>query len=275
LNHVDAKGINSLATLVSENGRSFIRRYLLDFGSALGSAAVGPREGWEGFEPLVERPTDIAKRAMTFGFLIPKWRTMAWYEAPSIGRIPVSHDSWDPQAWAPHILSGAFRHMRLDDAFWAAEKLTFITDDMIDAAIAEGEFDDPDAERALARMIRERRDRILQTYLPALNPVTQLTLGADGLRFDNLAVTSGVAAPPERYHAAWFAFDNATGDTSPLGETAAPTSPLPLPEPLSRTGFIKVEIDARGGPAAWANPVTAHFRRRGSEWQLVGFVRMP
>ena len=50
LNHVDAKGINSLSSLITENGRSFIRHYLLDFGSALGSAAVGPREGWEGYE---------------------------------------------------------------------------------------------------------------------------------------------------------------------------------------------------------------------------------
>ncbi len=54
LNHVDAKGINSLSSLITENGRSFIRHYLLDFGSALGSAAIGPREGWEGYEALVE-----------------------------------------------------------------------------------------------------------------------------------------------------------------------------------------------------------------------------
>ena len=62
LNHVDAKGINSLSSLITENGRSFIRNYLLDFGSALGSAAVGPREGWEGYEALVEQPGEIGKR---------------------------------------------------------------------------------------------------------------------------------------------------------------------------------------------------------------------
>src|SRR6185295_12899210 len=41
LNHVDAKAINSLDTLVSENGRHVVRHYLLDFGSALGSGGVG------------------------------------------------------------------------------------------------------------------------------------------------------------------------------------------------------------------------------------------
>ena len=41
LNHVDAKAINSLDMLVTENGRSFVRHNLIDFGSALGSGGVG------------------------------------------------------------------------------------------------------------------------------------------------------------------------------------------------------------------------------------------
>jgi hypothetical protein len=42
LNHVDAKAINSLDTLITENGRSYVRHHLLDFGSALGSGGIGP-----------------------------------------------------------------------------------------------------------------------------------------------------------------------------------------------------------------------------------------
>ena len=48
LNHVDAKAINSLDMLVTENGRSFVRHYLVDFGSALGSGGVGPADYWAG-----------------------------------------------------------------------------------------------------------------------------------------------------------------------------------------------------------------------------------
>jgi hypothetical protein len=275
LNHVDAKGINSLATLITEDGRSFIRRYLLDFGSALGSAAVGPREGWEGYEALFEAPGLIARRALTFGFLVPDWRTMRWYESPAIGRVPASHEHWDPQAWTPHIMGGAFRHMRMDDAFWAAQKLTFITDDMIDAVVHEGDFGNAEAERELARTIRERRNRILQTYLPAVNPVTSPALdGRGGLRFTNAAVAAGVASAPSGYRAAWFAFDNATGESTPIGETDAPASPLPAPT-LPDSGFVKVEIRAMGGPAAWEDPVTAYFRRADGNWVPVGFERMP
>ena len=58
LNHVDAKAINSLDTLITDNGRSYVRHHLLDFGSSLGSAGVGPADYWEGAEYLVE-PRDI------------------------------------------------------------------------------------------------------------------------------------------------------------------------------------------------------------------------
>src|SRR5204863_6939255 len=54
VNHVDAKAINSLDTLVTENGRSFVRHHLLDFGSALGSGALGPTAYYAGAENIVE-----------------------------------------------------------------------------------------------------------------------------------------------------------------------------------------------------------------------------
>ena len=48
LNHVDSKSINTFDALVSEGQRAFVRHYLLDFGSTLGSAGVYPREPFEG-----------------------------------------------------------------------------------------------------------------------------------------------------------------------------------------------------------------------------------
>src|SRR4029078_1256317 len=78
LNHVDAKSINSLDMLVTENGRSYVRHNLIDFGSALGSGGVAPADYWEGAEYLVQ-PREIGKRMIGFGFAMPKWRTMPFY----------------------------------------------------------------------------------------------------------------------------------------------------------------------------------------------------
>ncbi len=275
LNHVDAKGINSLSSLVTENGRSFIRHYLLDFGSALGSAAVGPREGWEGYEALVEQPGEIGRRVLSFGFRIPKWRTQDYYESPSIGRLPTDHGDWDPETWWPHITNAAFRHMRSDDTFWAATKLAAIDGDMIKAAVAEGQFGDPAAEAFLAGAIADRRLRILQAFLPKVNPLVDLAIGPEGrLTFRNLAVDAAVADRAPGYRALWYTFDNLTDTARLVATTEETQSPLQMPA-MPASEFIKVDISAVGGPEAWARPISAYFRRNNSGWALVGLERLP
>ncbi|HSP06220.1 MAG TPA: hypothetical protein VLR94_03540, partial [Acidobacteriota bacterium] len=86
-NHVDSKAINSLDTLVTEDGNSHVRHNLLDFGSTLGSAALFPREAWEGYEYLFENPKPIGKDLATAGFHVEPWRRIPMYESRSIGRL--------------------------------------------------------------------------------------------------------------------------------------------------------------------------------------------
>ncbi len=275
LNHVDAKGINSLSSLITENGRSFIRHYLLDFGSALGSAAVGPREGWEGYEALVEQPGEIGKRALSFGFRIPQWRTQDYVESPAIGRLPLDHAEWDPESWWPHITNAAFRHMRPDDTFWAAQKLAAISNDMITAAVAEGRFSDPASEALLTKAIVDRRLRILQAFLPKVNPVIDPAIDDQGhLSFRNLAVEAAVADRVPGYRVLWYTFDNLTDRATLIDTTEETQSPFPMPA-MPASEYIKVDILAVGGPEAWTRPVSAYFRRIGGGWTLVGFERLP
>jgi hypothetical protein len=275
LNHVDAKGINSLSSLITENGRSFIRHYLLDFGSALGSAAVGPREGWEGYEALVEQPGEIGKRVLSFGFKVPVWRTQEYFESRAIGRLPRDHSEWDPETWWPHITNAAFRHSRPDDTFWAATKLAAITDDMIRAAVAEGQFGDAASEQFLAKAIIDRRLRILQTFLPKINPIVDPAIDREGrLTFRNAASDLAVADRAPGYRALWYTFDNATDRATLVATTEETQSPMLMPE-MPAADYIKVDLLAIGGPEAWTKPVSAYFRRNSGNWILVGFERQP
>jgi hypothetical protein len=275
LNHVDAKGINSLSALITENGRSFIRHYLLDFGSALGSAAIGPREGWEGYEALVEQPSDIGWRTLSLGFKIPIWRTQDYFESPAIGRLPRDHATWNPETWWPHITNAAFRHSRPDDTFWAATKLLAISEDMIRAAVAEGQFGDPASEAFLAQAIIDRRLRILQTYLAKVNPIVDPALDAQGrLTFRNAATEAAVADRAPAYRALWYTFDNRADRATLVATTEETQGPMLMP-PMATSDYIKVDIAAVGGPDAWSRPVSAYFRRNSSGWTLVGFERQP
>jgi hypothetical protein len=278
LNHVDAKSINSLDVMVTEGGKSYIRHYLLDFGSALGSAAVAPRDYFEGYETLIEPPKEIGKRALSFGFRIPRWRTVDFYTSPAIGRLPADHTDWDPDLWTPRFPNAAFLRARGDDKFWAARKVQGITPEMIAAAVREGQFTDKTAAEFLAKAINDRRKMILGRYLPAVNPVVDVSLDSPGtLSFANAAVQAGVAQAPGEYLVTWSSFDNASSTAMEIGQTqGGDRQAAPAGLPAASGSYVRVAIGAgAGAPEAWKRPAHAFFRRDTAGWTLVGFERMP
>jgi hypothetical protein len=277
LNHVDAKAINSLDVLVTENGRSFLRHYLIDFGSALGSGGVGPADYWAGSEYLLQ-PRDVAKQIVSFGFSVPKWRTMPFYEARAIGRLPRRNADFNPDLWKPRVPNQAFLHARSDDKFWAAQRLAALTTEMIRAAVRMGDFGDPAAEEFLVRTLADRRDTIGRAYLTGVNPIAEPTLDTVGtLTFKNAAVDADFARTPRGYRAVWSTFDNATHQAELIGETASTTSQIAAPKrlPGSEGAFVKVDVSAVGSAhVAWETPARAYFRLSRGGWTLVGLERM-
>ena len=278
LDHVDAKAINSLDTLVTRDGRSFVRHNLIDFGSTLGSGGVAPSEMWEGSEYMFE-PKAVAKRIIGFGLNAPSWQRVAYYETPSIGRMAAHNANFDPRTWKPRVPNQAFMHARPDDQFWAATKLMAISTEMIRAAVRTGEFNDPQAEAFLVRALAERRDAIGRTFLTGVNPIVNPALSADGeLTFANAAVDADFTHAPREYRAVWASFDNASRASRVLGVSASPETTVQAPFALPATdgAFLKVQLSSDGAAFdAWSVPVDAYFQRRQGTWHLVGFERLP
>jgi hypothetical protein len=285
VNHTDAKAINSLDTLVTENGRSLVRHNLIDFNAALGSAGIGLRERRDGYEYLAE--TGVSKKALpAFGFAYRKWMTIDYPEVRGIGRFESAR--FKPEEWRPRVPNPAYVRSRADDTFWAARKLMALSDDLIRTAVRAGKFSDPKAEELLTKLLIERRDKIGGAWLTPVNPIVDPALSADGaLTFGNAAVKYGLAKPPAKYVAVWNRFDNDTGNVERVGESegtgerlTAPAGALTRTRPEStRPGggmFIRVDIRAEGGThPSWASPVHAYFRNVADGWKLVGFERMP
>jgi hypothetical protein len=276
LNHVDAKAINSLDMLITQNGRSFVRHNLIDFGSTLGSGGVGPADYWEGAQYLVE-PAGIGRQLIGFGFAYPTWHTAPFYESRSVGRLPMHNASFNPDTWKPRVPNQAFLHAREDDKFWAAQKLIALKTDLLRAAVRAGDFRDSTSEEFLVQALAERRDAIARTYLTAINPIADPVLDADGtLSFRNAAVDADLARAPEGYRATWSTFDNATRQTTRIAETTSRTTTMTIKGLPNTAGvFIKVELSAIGGSnESWHDPVQGYFRYIDGGWKLVGFERL-
>jgi len=278
LNHVDCKAINSLDTLITDNGKSFVRHNLLDFSSALGSGSIYAHDYWEGYEQIVEEKSHIGKDAISFGFLIEPYRTAPFFLSRAIGRLPSNYQSWNPDTWLPRATNAAFVRARADDKFWAARKVMAIDNDMIRAAVQSGQFNDPKSEEFLVTALAERRDAIGRNYLTAINPVVEPVLDdAGALTFGNAAVDAGFAKAPQNYQAIWYSFDNATGQSVKIGETSAGGARIQAPAGLAMDAgsFIRIEISARSAEyPSWETPVQAYFKHVENEWKLIGFERM-
>lgn len=276
-NHVDSKSINSLDTLVHEEGRTIVRHHLIDFGATLGSASIKPREYDEGHHFVVDRDETL-KGILGFGFYIPSFHRIDYPDFHAVGYF--SAEGFDPAAWKPRIPNPAFLRARPDDTFWAARRVMAFTDEMIRAAVRTGQYSDPAAEQYIADTLIARRDAIGRAWLTDVNPVIDPELDRSGtLRFGNAAVMAGVAPAPASYEITWHTFDNATGATEPIGAPVAATggqATAPAALPAGAGSFVRVDIAAVDPPhPSWAAPVHAYFRRDATGWKLVGFERLP
>ncbi len=271
-NLTDLKAANSIDTLVTENGKTVIKHYLQDVGSTFGMCNDFHEWdlSWEYFLDLARS----RKRLFTLGFGLSPWQTVDYIEYPSVGKFEGT--VWDPRTWRPQTPTTAYMELRDDDAFWAARRIAAFTDDLIRAAVHVGEFSDPAAEKYLADVLIQRRDKIKSIYLTAVNPIVNPRLDASGLTFENAAVTGGVANGGVAYRANWMTFDNATGATKPIAETKSATTTLAAPAGLPSNGFVAVDIaaDADNYPT-WKQPVRAYLRNDGGSWKLVGLDRLP
>lgn len=286
LNHTDAKAINSLDTLIVENGHSVVRHHLIDFNAALGSAGIGLRERRDGYEYLAEYAPSF-KALPSFGFYIRPWMTIHYPSYRGIGRF--ESERFVPEDWRPREPNPAYVRSRADDTFWAARKLMAISDDLIRAGVKAGHYSDPAAAEFLIKTLIERRDKIGRAWLTAVNPIVDPNLAENGtLTFRNVAVDLKCAPAPAAYHVAWYRFDNATGESSAAGGADTATERVTAPaDVLSRAGadtsvrggrgqFIRVDISASSAEfPSWTSPVRAYFRRIANGWKLVGFERMP
>jgi len=275
LNHDDSRGINSLDMLETSQGRSYVKHYMFDFGSILGSGTVYAQRHRAGNEYIFEQSPGWLTLA-TLGLYIRPWMQIAYPDVPpSIGRLEA--DAFDPVTWKPEYPNPAFDNMRPDDAFWGARIVARFSDEAIRAVVLKAHYSDPAATEYMTKTLMRRRDKVVATWLNQVCPVVNAELSSDGmLTFVNAAVDARVATPADSYTLQWFRFDNTADAQTPVGAPSAVTAlSARVPDGLLAGGdFVGVTITARHAQqVGWTRPATFIFRRATSGWTLVGVER--
>ncbi len=263
LGHDDSRAINNSDFLVEENGIHFIKHYLIDFGSTLGSASIGPNSPRSG-QYLYDNK-DSAREFFSLGVYVPKWSRAHYPKLPAVGRFEA--ETFDPETWVPEYRNPAFVNRLPDDAFWAAKQVMAFTDVQIRALVKLGQFSDPRAEKWIADCLIKRRDKIGKAFLPKVLPLDHFAVRDGRLEFDDLAVQYQLSGP-RTYRAEWFRFNNDTGQKAALADGAGLSVPPALQEAADGDYFA-----ANLSGEDKQKTVTVYLRKRGGEIQVVGVDR--
>ncbi len=282
LNHDDARSINSIDTYVEEDGRRYIRHYMQDFGSNLGSGSTSAQQPRGGYEYLIEGDK-MAKGLATFGFWRRDWTKVQYPNDPSVGNIEA--DFFQPSRWKTEYPQPAFDQMDEADAFWAASIASRFTDPMIRAIVGTGQLSNPKAARYLEDVIIRRRDKVVAYWITRTNPLDTfvVTPQANGstLSFDNAAVRLQVAKAGAAYKVRWHALDNLTRASEAVGDEVAVSGMRmtvpgaawgPLDDCGARYAVAFIRTQDASFPS-WNRPVEVTLRSRNGAVDIVGIVR--
>lgn len=266
VNHHDTSQMNTMDTLVTEDGRSCVKHYLIDFGSILGSRGDRPKEPWIGHQNAVTH-ADAALRAASLGLYIPNWQRSGYPKLRGAGLI--DSRSFDPLQWKPEAPNPAFVMMDKGDAFWAAKQVATFTDDEIRAMVATGKYSDQRTADWITDCLINRRDKIAQAWFSKVFALDRFRVADGRLEFDDLSADHTTGAP-RSYEVNWATYDNDRGVLTPLSNSSGAT----IPHSPNRTEYLAATIRCAVAPArSGPGPVTVYLRRSEAGFEVVGIDR--
>lgn len=214
LNHTDSKAGNTLDVIVEENGVRFVKHYLLDFGSSLGSDSVAPKDARDGYEYFLSTEWKPTLRDMALlGLHVKPWETAHYPRQRSVGRF--GSRPFHPDDWVSNFPNQAFESRRPDDEFWAARQVMRFSTEEIRAIVETGQYSDAKDADYLVQKLIERRDIIGKTIFAKVLPLDEFRVANSRLEFEDLAVKYGFL-PSRQYDFAWSGLDNRSGNTEPI-----------------------------------------------------------
>jgi hypothetical protein len=164
---------NTLDMYVEENGRKFLRHYLIDFGEALAGHHGEKNRDEDGYEHYWDWQNQ-PKALVSFGLWKRPWEGRIKTRWPSVGAFAAA--DFDPKGWREAYPYFPFFEMDEADAYWAAKISMRFERRHIEAAVAEAKFSDPAAAAYVVDTIIARQRKIGMAYLEAVTPLDELEI---------------------------------------------------------------------------------------------------
>jgi hypothetical protein len=293
LNNDDAKANNSLDMYVDEDGRQYVKHYLIDFATSLGSSGFGASKRDRGHRGGFDLG-NILKKMFSLGLWVEGWEKDPELISPSIGYFESRH--FNPGKYAQLMPNPAFQRATDLDGFWAAKIIMSFTNEQIRAIVETGQYAKQEDADYIAKTLIERRDKTGRHWYGKINPLdnfrfSQAANGGDQgfrLEFDDLWVKAGFAPASEtRYRYQLQYRDQDLSDSRESKSSLYVPASTDLNQVLSkaRAGkaslqendrILTFRIQTNHGKRGWTKDLKVHFyypSAAGGEPKVVGIER--
>ena len=267
--HFDTKQGNTLDMYVEEDGRRFLRHYLIDFASTLGAGAQGPFP-----TACNEYSIDFAAifgRTLTLGLAQDAWRRLERPEGlDEVGYF--ESEIFKPMAFKPLKPNAAFANLTGRDGYWAAKIISAFSDAHLQAIVTEGQYRNPDAAQWIARVLGERRDKIARYFFDRIPPLDFFVNDDGVVRFHDLGAERGIypgsvaryrarvaASTAQRQRGRWTPWQEYAETAVDLAQASDREEIGSLP--ISGSAFLALEVQVNRG-SNWSSAITVYVARR-------------
>jgi len=234
INDTDRRPGNTLAVYTEEE---YVKHYLIDMNSTLGSHSGPPQPPIHGQAYLVDQ-RKIPQVLLSFGtYRFPWWNADGTPTYPSVGYFRA--EDLNPGEWVPTYPNPAYEKLTERDGYWGAKLVMSFSDEDLRAIVETGDLSNPNAEEYLLEVLKKRRDKIGRYWFDRVNPLDRFSVVEAAsarrseqanaparfiLAFEDLAVEGGLEAAEDRSYEYRVRLDGES-----LGETQTADAPrVPL-----------------------------------------------
>jgi len=229
--HFDAREQNTLNMWIATGDQTgYVRHGVIDFGDCFGSIweppMLGRRLGHSHYFDVSETLADW----FTLGIPTRPWDTARFGPSGKVFGYYDVHD-FEAEKWKAGYPNPAFSRMSERDGAWMARIIARFGDDHLRELVRIARLENPLLEAELFRVLRGRRDRVLQRYLTRLSSLTEpVTRGTSAdLCVQDLGEESGVYAGRARSYAVTYQGVGAAARVEPVRAAAGGRRCVSLP----------------------------------------------
>ena len=167
-NHSDIRIDNSLDVYLGEEGKGYVKHYLLDFGEAFGGHGAEQNRLWDGFDHFYSYK-GMMKNMLTLGLEVKDWENLEYTKWKSVGAFEA--ELYNPRTWKETWPFEPIRSSRRDDDYWAAKVLSALTEEHLRLLIKEARYPEDGAAEYMLETLLERKRKTIKYFFSKVSPI--------------------------------------------------------------------------------------------------------